>query len=247
MVRHLIAHVISGVPQGSILGPLLFLVYIDDVTNIPFSPGTRIVLYADDILMYRTISSNSDYVNLQTDANAIQDWVNFNHMSLNSSKCKFMLISRKRNRMTNPPTITINGNTLETVPTFKYLGLLFTSDLSWSRHIEGVCTKAKKILGLLYRRFYQHADQQTLRQLYISIVRPHMEYAAPVWDPHLRKDQDLLESTQKFACKLMTKTWDRGYDELLNMTNLPSLKVATSKLVASKWSHSQSSAAVIET
>ena len=124
MVRHLIAHVISGVPQGSILGPLLFLVCIDDVTNIPFSPGTRIVLYADDILMYRTISSNSDYVNLQTDANAIQDWVNFNHMSLNSSKCKFMLISRKRNRMTNPPTITINGNTLETVPTFKYLGLL---------------------------------------------------------------------------------------------------------------------------
>ena len=50
-----------------------------------------------------------------------------------------------------------------------------------------------------------------------------MEYAAPVWDPHLRKDQDLLESTQKFACKVMTKTWDRGYDELLNMTNLPSL------------------------
>ena len=65
--------------------------------------------------------------------------------------------------------------------------------------------------------------------------------------PTLEKDQDLLESTQKFACKLMTKTWDRGYDELLNMTNLPSLKVATSKLVASKWSHSQSSAAVIET
>ena len=202
------SHVISGVPQGPILGPLLFLVYIDDVTNIPFSPGIRIVLYADDILMYRTISSNSDYVNLQTDAKAIQDWVNFNHMSLNSSKCKFMLISCKRNRMTNPPTITINGNTLETVPTFTYLGLLFTSELSWSRHIEGVCTKAKKILGLLYRRFYQHADQQTLRQLYnISIVQPHMEYAAPVWDSHLRKDQDLLESTQKFACKVMTKTW----------------------------------------
>ena len=134
-----------------------------------------------------------------------------------------MQVYGKRNRMTNPPTITINGNTLETLPTFKYLGLLFTSNLSWSRHIEWVCTKAKKILGLLYRRFYQHADQPTLRQLYISIVRPHMEYAAPVWDPHLRKDQDLLESTQKFACKLMTKTWDRGYDELLNMTNLPSL------------------------
>ena len=64
--------------------------------------------------------------------------------SLNSSKCKFMLISRKRNMMTNPPTITISGNTLETVPTFKYSGLLLTSDLSWSRHIKGVCTKLSK-------------------------------------------------------------------------------------------------------
>ena len=138
----------------------------------------------------------------------IQDWVNFNHMSLNSSKCKFMLISRKRNRMTNPPTITINDNVLETVPTFKYLAP--KQRKSWAY--------------ILYCRYYQHADQQTLRQLYMSIVRPHMEYAAPVWDPHLRKDQDLLESTQKFTCKMMTKTWDRGYDdELLNMTNLPSL------------------------
>ena len=115
--------------------------------------------------------------------------------------------------MTNSPTITINGNALETVPTFKYLGLLFASDLSWSRHIEGVCTKAKKILGLLYHRFYQHAEQKTFRQLYISIVRPtwSMQHHA-VWDPHLRKD--LLESTQKFACGMMTKTWDRDYDEL---------------------------------
>ena len=136
-----------------------------------------------------------------TDANTVQDWVNCNHMSLNPSKCKFMLISRKRNRINNPPTITINSQILESVPTFKYLGLLLTSD---RLGIEGACTKAKKILGLLYRRFYHDADQDTLRQLYISIVQPHMEYAAPVWDPHLRKDQDLLESAQKFACKMCT-------------------------------------------
>ena len=112
---------------------------------------------------------------------------------------------------------------LETVSTFKYLGLLLTSDLSWSKHIEGICTKTKKILGLLYHRFYQHANQETLLQLYILIVRPHMEYAAQVWDPHLKKDQDLLESTQKFACKMITKHWDKSYNELLYMTNLPSL------------------------
>ena len=70
--------------------------------------------------------------------------------------------------------------------------LLLTSDLSWSKHIEGICTKTKKILGLLYRQFYQRANQETLLQLYVSIVRPHMEYAAQVWDPHLKRDQDLL-------------------------------------------------------
>ena len=70
---------------------------------------------------------------LQSDANTVQDWVNCNHMSLNPPKCKFMLIPRKRNRMNNSPTITINGQILESVPTFKYLGLLLTSDLSWSR------------------------------------------------------------------------------------------------------------------
>ena len=113
-----------------------------------------------------------------------------------------MLISRKRNRMNNPLAITINGQMLETVPTFKYLGLLLSSDLSWTNNIEGICTIAKKILGLLYRQFYQHADQETLTlQLCISIVWPHMEYAAPVWDPHVRKDQDLQERTQSLPAK----------------------------------------------
>ena len=94
------SHAISGVPQGSILGPLLFLIYIDDITNGPFSPGTRIILYADYILLYRTIFSISDYSYLQSDANTVQNWANYNHMFLHPFKCKFMLISSKRNRMT---------------------------------------------------------------------------------------------------------------------------------------------------
>ena len=81
------------------------LLYIDDVTNGPFSPGTRTVLYADDILLYCTISSNSDYSYLQSDAKRVQDWVNCNHMFLNPSKCKFMLISRKWNRIDTPPLL----------------------------------------------------------------------------------------------------------------------------------------------
>ena len=77
-------------------------------------------------------------------------------------------------------------------------------------------------MGLLYRQFYQHTDQGDSSPT-ISIVRPHSEYTVPVWDQHVKKDQDLLERTQKFACKMNTKNWDKGYNELLYMTNLPSL------------------------
>ena len=99
--------------------------------------------------------------------------------------------------------IHLNGLPLERTPTFKYLGLLLTSDLSWTQRIESPCSKAKQILGLLYRRFYHHSSEQTLRQLYVSLVRPHLEYASPVWDPYLQKDVNLLERIQQFACKLL--------------------------------------------
>ncbi len=105
-----------------------------------------------------------------------------------------------------------------------YLGLLISSDFSWSGHIDNICSKAKRILGLLYRRFYRHSNEQTLRQLYLSLVRPHLEYAAPVWSPHLHKDIAKLERTQQFASKMCTKTWDSSYnDELLDRLHLPTL------------------------
>ena len=83
-------HVKSGVPQGSILGHLLFMIYIDSIASLSFSPDTRIVLYVDDILLYRPISSESDLCQLQSDVDAIQQWVSRNYMKLNASKCKYM-------------------------------------------------------------------------------------------------------------------------------------------------------------
>jgi len=91
-------------------------------------------------------------------------------------------------------SIFLNGCPLEEVPTFKYLGIIISSDLSWSQHIEGICSKARKIIGMLYRRYYQYADSSTLLKLYTSLVRPHVEYAAPVWDPSTVQDIQHLES-----------------------------------------------------
>ena len=146
-----VSHVVSGVPQGSILGPLLFLIYIDDITDIALSPESKLVLYADDILLYRIISSRSDFNLLQNDIDAISNWASSNFMAFNESMCKLMQILHKRNPTTPISPLLLNGLQLETVPSFKYLGVLISSDLSWSQHIESVCSKARKILGLIYR------------------------------------------------------------------------------------------------
>ena len=79
------------------------------------------------------------------------------------------------------PPLILNGVPLERVETFKYLGLLLSSDLSWSNHVDSVCSRAKRILGLQYRQYYHHADSEAIRQLYISLVRPHLEYGSMVW------------------------------------------------------------------
>ena len=143
--------VISGVPQGSVLGSLLFLVYIDSISLLQLSEGSKLSLYADDMLLYKTISSDADYISLQQDIDLIHGWSTANLMTFNVSKCKCMVISRKRN--VNTPSLTLNSSHLEVVECYKYLGLLLSSDLSWSSHIEAMCAKVRRLLGLLYRQF----------------------------------------------------------------------------------------------
>jgi hypothetical protein len=214
--------VISGVPQGSVLGPLLFLIYIDDVARLPLSEGTSLVLYADDMLLYRAINSPEDFTILQEDINTVNNWVTRNYLKLNVAKCKFMHISRRR--QCHPvPNLLLDGVHLERVTSFKYLGILLNEDLKWSSHVESVCNKARKILGLIYRRFCD-ADPSALLQLYLSLVRPHLEYGCHIWDPHLQKDRVLLENIQKFGLKVCARQWDLGYDELLTNFRVPTLQ-----------------------
>ena len=97
---------------------------------------------------------------LQQDINAIAMWIADNHLQFNTSKCKYMTISRKRAKEL-PPTINLNGIPLDRVTEFKYLGILITADLSWTVHINMICTKARRLVGMLYRQFYQDADTST--------------------------------------------------------------------------------------
>ena len=100
------------------------------------------------------------------------------------------------------------------------LGVILASDLSFSQHIDSVCSKARKIIGLLYQRFYNNASNDTLLQLYLSLVRPHLEYASPVWNPYMQKHIKQLKDVEKFALRMATKSWDSGYQDLLSLTDI---------------------------
>ena len=217
-------HVISGVPQGSVLGPLLFLIYIDDISTLALSESSKLSLYADDMLLYKTISSTADYAELQQDIDLIYSWSAANLMTFNVSKCKCMLVSRRRN--TDCPSINLNLNDhqLENVQTYKYLGLLLSSYLSWTHHIESTCTKARKLLGLLYRQFSNNTDPTVMAKLYLSLVRPHLEYGAQVWHPYTAKDTHTLEKVQQFGLRICTRHWNSSYQDLLDIFQLPSLE-----------------------
>ena len=215
--------VVSGVPQGSVLGPLLFICYINDVTAV-ISSGSEINLFADDIVLYRIITSPSDFVHLQQDIDSLSSCVTDKQLQFNATKCRQMLISRKRAHSSTPPNLYVSGTALLQVSEYKYLGVVITSDLSWRPHITNMCNKTRKLIGLLYRRFYQSSNSSILLKLYLSFVRPHLEFSSAVWSPHLKGEVEAVEKVQKYALKVCMKSWDTSYADLLSMTSLPSMQ-----------------------
>ena len=155
-----IAPVLSGVPQDSVLGPLLFLIYIDDLSSVIEALSSKVNLFADDILLYHLISSSSDYSAVQEAITLIGQWSSRNHLTFNQLKCKYMVISRKHTPTLSPTPLYLHDSPLERVDSYRYLGLLLTDNLSWSPHTASTYSKA-----------------------------PHLDYACQVWEPHLARDK----------------------------------------------------------
>ena len=184
----------SGVPQGTVLGPLLFLLYINDLP-LMVSPGTRIRLFADDCLIYRPIKSPEDHVILQRDLDAVSQWAKQWGMAFNTSKCNVLSTCSSSHRF-----YTMDSDILQQVDHATYLGLSFSSDLSWSNHVDQVAKKAYQKLGFV-RRNLQGAPKRSKSTAYTCLIRPGMEYAAPIWDPYLQKDIASLEKVQRKAAR----------------------------------------------
>ena len=172
--------VLSGVPQGTVLGPLFFLLYINDIQR-NLSPGTHIRLFADDSLLYRTISNNTDAKILQTDLNTLQQWESNNKMEFHPEKCTLLRITNKREPITN--TYTIHNVVLDTQTAAKYLGVTIDNQLNWDDHCNTAYRKASSMLSFLERNI-QKCPRQIKENCYNALVRPILEYGCCVWDPH---------------------------------------------------------------
>lgn len=199
------AEVTSGVPQGSVLGPLLFLIFINDITDGVFS---NMRLFADDCVLYRTICRTEDSGVLQQDLERINLWCEKWRMQLNLAKCAHMTFTRKK--ITQITSYSINNTVLTQVLEYKYLGVFFTPDLTWNRHVDHVAAQACRALGFL-RRNAKNFPQVSKELLYKSIVRSVMEYACTVWDPWTVKNSSKLERVQNQAARFVSGNYTMDF------------------------------------
>lgn len=198
-----IGSVTSGVPQGSVLGPLLFLLYINDITD---GIQSQMHLFADDCVLYREVKCIDDVAVLQQDLEKINEWCTKWHMKLNAKKTVYMTFTRKKYPHTS--SYNLNSVPLKQVSDYKYLGVYFTSFLRWQRHVDYVAAKAGKVLGFL-RRNAKTFPVPTKELLYKTNVRPLLEYACTVWDPPAKRDIDKLESIQNLAARFVSGNYCR--------------------------------------
>ncbi|MCG8045233.1 MAG: hypothetical protein JAY66_06065 [Candidatus Thiodiazotropha taylori] len=187
--------VTSGVPQGSVLGPILFLVYIND---LPEKVKSQVRLFADDTAAYLAITKPAESKQLQDDLNTLQEWELDWNMEFNPGKCQVIQVTRANSPI--PTQYTLHGQTLEVVKSARYLGVDIASNLSWKPHITRITNSANKTLGFLRRNL--KAKRPELREIaYKTIVRPQLEYAAPVWDPYIQEDIKRVEMVQRRAAR----------------------------------------------
>lgn len=198
--RSKIIQVVSGVPQGSHLGPLLFILFVNDIPDI--FKTANCLMYADDVKIFHPVSSITDANELQSDLDAFTLWCRNNRLALNVSKCKQMSYTR---RIKNTITFSycINQTPLTRVSQIRDLGVLFDSDICFNNHVNAIVTKACSMLGFLFRLCSEFRNPNSLKALYCAHVRSHLEYCSVVWFPYYDTYSHKIESVQKKFLKFL--------------------------------------------
>ena len=206
----------SGVPQGSILGPLLFVLFINDISS-GLSDGTNIVLYADDTKIWRRIVSAQDNTILQADINYLNDWAIKNMMKFHPSKCKILSISLGQ-PVPSPHVYILDALPLNYVESEKDLGVYMTPKLNWNMQCDRIYSDACQKFGVVRRNSHIVTDQKRRRALYLSLVRSIFENCSIIWRPTTISMSDKLEGLQKRAIKWILSEEEFSYSVELYIT-----------------------------
>lgn len=213
----------SGIPQGSILGPLLFIIFINDINKC--FKHSNFLLYADDLKLYKIIKNPNDCSELQSDLNRLSEYCTVNKLNLSIPKCQ--IITFTKNKTVIKYGYTLCGTILNRVTNLRDLGILFDSKLHLDLHIENIINKAFKMYGFVIRTATDFRRPCTFLHLYRSLIRSQLEYACLIWDPLYSKYKIAIEKVQRkflramqFRCQLPRLS----YEDLLARYNLLSLE-----------------------
>ena len=195
-----LCHVQAGVPQGSILGPLLFLVYINDIVD---DIQSNINLFADDTSLSMVVDDPTNVGNmLQSDIDKISRWAQKWLVKFNPSKSESLVISRKRNKP-NHPNLFMSNIEIPSVSSHKHLGIFLSNDGSWDIHINKSLEKAWRRVGIM-RHLKVRLNRQSLQTIYFSFIRPLLEYGDVIWDNLSQGLKDELDKLQNEAARIVT-------------------------------------------
>ena len=210
----------GGVPQGTVSGPRNFIMFINDLTTT-----APIYKYVDDSTIFE-VCKEGDISQIQESVDMVDIWTSQNDMRLNSEKCKEMIIDFSRNYSLTSgiQSVTIGEQVLERVEHAKMLGVTISNNLTWSKHVDNIVSKAGKRVYMLYQLKRAGISQNDLVKIYVSIIRPVLEYACPVWSTSLPKYlSDAIEMIQKRVLRSIHP--GLHYDDILVSIGLQSLKM----------------------
>jgi ribonuclease P/MRP protein subunit RPP40 len=214
------APVLSGIPQGSILGPILFSLFVND---IPGQVKSLISMFADDTKIYTALSADDSMFQLQEDLWILEDWANRMLMKFHPLKCKILHLG-KNNPQSRYYMHKEDGtlHKLESVEVEKDLGVQTDKDLKFTNHCQSKINTATKML-MYIKHTFKYIDEDIFQLLYRSLVRPHLEFCSTVWSPHLKYLKDAVERVQRRATKVVPTLTDLSYTQRLQKLNLETL------------------------
>ena len=209
--------VISGVPQGSVIAALLFVIYIND---LPDNIQSHLFLFADDCKFFRQILTIADTVIMQTDLDTLHKWSGIWLLKFHPGKCVNIRICLSKKE--DQHTYLLGNNELENVDEVKDLGVIVDNMLKFQKHISTKVNKANQMWGTIKRTF-RHMNKNIFKKLFSAHVRSHLEYAVQFWCPYLRKHINQVESVQRRATKYIPGLKDLSYKERLIELDMPTL------------------------